>query len=252
MADESLIDPELEKEMDLAVKLVSLGRAARNSAAVKNRQPLSRMMVKAPKALSQYYDAIITEELNVKSLEYTDSAEEFVSYSFKPQMRTLGPKFGKQLNEIRELLAGIDGRAAMAQLKGEGVLKLMLSTGEAELTEEDLLIESAKREGFSAEQEGDCTVVLDITLTPELIEEGFMREIVSKVQTMRKEAGFEVTDRIRLSHMGNPVIEEIFAKLGDDIAAQVLAKEVKAGEAAGYVKEWNINGETVTLGVEKL
>ena len=252
VADESLIDPELEKEMDLAVKLVSLGRAARNSAAVKNRQPLSRMMVKAPKALSQYYDAIITEELNVKSLEYTDSAEEFVSYTFKPQMRTLGPKYGKQLNEIRELLAGIDGRSAMAQLKGEGVLKLMLSTGEAELTEEDLLIESAKREGFSAEQEGDCTVVLDITLTPELIEEGFMREIVSKVQTMRKEAGFEVTDRIRLSHQGNPVIEDIFAKLGEEIAAQVLAKEVKAGEAAGYVKEWNINGETVTLGVEKL
>ena len=251
VADESLIDPQLEADMDHAVKLVEMGRAARNAAALKNRQPLARMLVKAPFVLSEYYDAIIAEELNVKKLEFTDDAQGFISYSFKPQMRTLGPRFGKQLNEIRTLLQNIDGSAAMKELKETGFLTLPLSAGEAQLAPEDLLIDTAQKEGFAANQDGEITVVLDTKLTPELIDEGFVREIVSKVQTMRKEAGFEVTDRIQLFHEGNARIEEIFAKYGDRISREVLAKAVTGGAVDGYSKEWNINGETVTLGVKK-
>nr|MBQ6241233.1 isoleucine--tRNA ligase [Lachnospiraceae bacterium] len=251
VADESLIDPALEADMDHAVKLVEMGRAARNEAGVKNRQPLSRMLVKAPFALSQYYDDIIAEELNVKKLEFTDNVENLIDYSFKPQMRTLGPRLGKLLGEVKKQLEQIDGAAAMAQLKSTGKLTLELSAGPVDLTEDDLLIAVSQKEGFTSNQDGECTVVLDTSLTPELIEEGFVREIVSKVQTMRKEAGFEVVDRIRLSHAGNEVIEGIFARKGDAIAAEVLAEELLSGEVCGYTKEWNINGETVTLGVEK-
>ena len=251
VADESLIDPELEADMDHAVKLVEMGRAARNAAALKNRQPLSRMLVKAPFTLSEYYDEIIAEELNVKKLEFTDDAEGFISYSFKPQMRTLGPRFGKQLGEIRTLLQGIDGSAAMKELKENGSLTLQLTTGPAALAEDDLLIETAQKEGFAANQDGEITVVLDTALTPELVDEGFVREIVSKVQTMRKEAGFEVMDRIVLMHEGNARIEEIFAKYGDKISREVLASRVAAGASEGYRKEWNINGEAVTLAVKK-
>ena len=250
-ADESLIDPALEADMDHAVKLVEMGRAARNAAAIKNRQPLSRMLVKAPFTLGEYYDAIIAEELNVKELEFTDDAQGFISYSFKPQMRTLGPRFGRQLNEIRTLLQNIDGSAAMKQLKETGFLTLTLSTGEAQLSPDDLLIDTAQKEGFAAVQDGEITVVLDTKLTPELIDEGFVREIVSKVQTMRKEAGFEVMDRILLFHDGNAKIEEIFGKYGAEIRREVLANEVRNGCGDGYEKEWNINGETVTLTVKK-
>ena len=252
VADESLIDPALEADMDHAVKLVEMGRAARNAAAIKNRQPLSRMLVKAPFALSEYYDDIIAEELNVKKLEFTADAGETISYSFKPQMRTLGPRFGRQLNEIRTLLQNLDGAAAMKELKETGFLTLTLSTGEAQLAPEDLLIDTAQKEGFAATQDGEITVALDTALTPELIEEGFVREIVSKVQTMRKEAGFEVMDRIRLTHEGSEVLEKVFADRKEEIASEVLAREVSAAAPAGYVKEWNINGEKVTLGVEKL
>ncbi len=251
VADESLIDPELEADMDHAVKLVEMGRAARNAAALKNRQPLSRMLIKAPFALSEYYDAIIAEELNVKKLEFTDDAEGFISYSFKPQMRTLGPRFGKLLNEIRTKLQTIDGSAAMKELKETGFLTLPLSTGEAELAPEDLLIDTAQKEGFAANQDGEITVVLDTKLTPELVDEGFVREIVSKIQTMRKEAGFEVMDRITVYHEGNARIEEIFAQYGEKISREVLANAVTGGAMDGYTKEWNINGETVTLGVKK-
>ena len=251
VADESLIDPALEADMDHAVKLVEMGRAARNAAAIKNRQPLSRMLVKAPFTLSGYYDAIIAEELNVKGLEFTDDAQGFISYSFKPQMRTLGPRFGRQLNEIRTLLQNIDGSAAMKQLKETGFLTLTLSTGEAQLSPDDLLIDTAQKEGFAAVQDGEITVVLDTKLTPELIDEGFVREIVSKVQTMRKEAGFEVMDRILLFHDGNAKIEEIFGKFGAEIRREVLANEVRCGRSDGYEKEWNINGETVALTVKK-
>ncbi len=251
-ADESLIDPALEADMDHAVKLVEMGRAARNAAAIKNRQPLSRMLIKAPFGLSEYYDDIIAEELNVKALEFTADAGDYISYSFKPQMRTLGPRFGRQLNEIRTLLQNIDGAAAMKEIKEMGFLTLNLSNGPAQLAPEDLLIDTAQREGFAATQDGEITVALDTKLTPELIEEGFVREIVSKVQTMRKEAGFEVMDRIRLTHEGSEVLEKVFADRQEEIASEVLAKEVAAAAPAGYVKEWNINGEKVTLGVEKL
>ena len=250
-ADESLIDPALEADMDHAVKLVEMGRAARNAAAIKNRQPLSRMLVKAPFTLGEYYDAIIAEELNVKELEFTDDAQGFISYSFKPQMRTLGPRFGRQLNEIRTLLQNIDGSAAMKQLKETGFLTLTLSTGEAQLSPDDLLIDTAQKEGFAAVQDGEITVVLDTKLTPELIDEGFVREIVSKVQTMRKDAGFEVMDRILLVHDGKAKIEEIFGKYRAETRREVLANEVRNGCGDGYEKEWNINGETVTLTVKK-
>ncbi len=251
-ADESLIDPELEADMDHAVKLVTMGRAARNAANIKNRQPLSRMLIKAPFTLSEYYDEIIAEELNVRKLEFTNEAEGYISYSFKPQMRTLGPRFGRQLNEIRTLLQNVDGSAAMQELKETGYLSLKLSTGEAQLAPDDLLIDTTQKEGFAATQDGETTVALDTKLTPELIEEGFVREIVSKVQTMRKEAGFEVMDRIRLTHKGSEVLEKVFADRQEEIASEVLARRIDAAEPAGYVKEWNINGEAVTLGVEKL
>ena len=192
----------------------------------------------------------IAEELNVKKLEFTDDAQGFISYSFKPQMRTLGPRFGKQLNEIRTLLQTVDGSAAMKELKETGFLTLKLSAGEAQLAPEDLLIDTAQKEGFAANQDGEITVVLDTKLTPELIDEGFVREIVSKVQTMRKEAGFEVMDRIVLYHEGNQKIEEIFDRYGSKICREVLANAVEHG-AGGYTKEWNINGEQVTLGVKK-
>ena len=251
-ADESLIDPELEADMDHAVKLVTMGRAARNAANLKNRQPLSRMLIKAPFTLSEYYDEIIAEELNVKKLEFTNEAEGYISYSFKPQMRTLGPRFGRQLNEIRTLLQNVDGSAAMQELKETGFLTLQLSTGEAQLAPDDLLIDTVQKEGFAATQDGETTVALDTRLTPELIEEGFVREIVSKVQTMRKEAGFEVMDRIRLTHQGSEVLEKVFENRKEEIASEVLARQIEAAEPAGYVKEWNINGEAVTLGVERI
>ncbi|MBP5154695.1 MAG: isoleucine--tRNA ligase [Lachnospiraceae bacterium] len=251
-ADESLIDAELEKDMEHAMELVTMGRAARNTAGCKNRQPLSRMLVKAPFALSAYYDDIIADELNVKKLEFVDDAEEFVSYSFKPQMRTLGPRFGRQLNEIRTLLQGIDGSRAMRELTETGRLVLTLSSGEAVLAPEDLLIETAQKSGFVSERDGECTVVLDTRLTPELIDEGFVREIVSKVQTMRKEAGFEVTDRIRLSCEGSAVIARIFAGYEKELSREVLAQEVTCGKASGSTKAWNLNGEDVVLGVERL
>ena len=250
-ADESLIDPALEADMDHAIRLVEMGRAARNAAAIKNRQPLSRMLVKAPFTLSEYYDEIIAEELNVKRLEYTQDAEGFISYSFKPQMRTLGPRFGRQLNEIRTLLQNLDGAAAMRELKETGFLTLQLSGGEAKLTQEDLLIDTAQKEGFSAQQDGGITVVLDTVLTQELIEEGFVREIISKVQTMRKEAGFEVMDRILLYHEGSAKLEEIFGKYEGKIRKEVLANAIVRGAGDGYRKDWNINGEAVTLAVKK-
>ena len=181
-----------------------------------------------------------------------DDAEEFVSYSFKPQMRTLGPRFGRQLNEIRTLLQGIDGSRAMRELTETGRLVLTLSSGEAVLAPEDLLIETAQKSGFVSERDGECTVVLDTRLTPELIDEGFVREIVSKVQTMRKEAGFEVTDRIRLSCEGSAVIARIFAGYEKELSREVLAQEVTCGKASGSTKAWNLNGEDVVLGVERL
>ena len=252
-AKEAWIDPELEQNMDAVLKVVVMGRACRNAANIKNRQPMGQMFVKAPFVLDEFYSEIIKEELNVKAVKYTDNVRDFTSYSFKPQMRTLGPKYGRQLNEIRTLLAEIDGNSAMDQLKGSGELKLSLGDGtEAVLTEEDLLIDSAQTEGYVSEVSGDVTVVMDTNLTPELLQEGMIREVISKVQTMRKEAGFEVTDHICISVMENEKIAALLQEHGQEISREVLAESIVWNEKIGYSKEWNVNGENVVLGVEKL
>ena len=252
-AKEDWIDPELEQNMDAVLKVVVMGRACRNAANIKNRQPIGQMFVKAPFVLDAFYSEIIKEELNVKAVKYTDNVRDFTSYSFKPQMRTLGPKYGRQLNEIRTLLAEIDGNSAMDQLKGSGELKLRLGDGtEAVLTEEDLLIDSAQTEGYVSEVSGDVTVVMDTNLTPELLQEGMIREVISKVQTMRKEAGFEVTDHICISVMENEKIAALLQEHGQEISREVLAESIVWNEKIGYSKEWNVNGENVVLGVEKL
>ena len=208
--------------------------------------------MKAPFALDSFYTDIIREELNVKNVKFTEDVRAFTSYTFKPQMRTLGPKYGKQLNEIRTLLSEIDGNAAMDELNETGELKLTISTGKAVLGKEDLLIDSAQTEGFVSEASGEMTVVMDTALTPELLEEGFIREIISKVQTMRKEAGFEVMDHIRISAEGNAKIEDLLKNHKEEILPEVLAEDLVFNDKIGYSKEWNINGENVTLGVEKI
>ncbi len=248
---EEWINKELEMNMDELLKIVVLGRACRNSASVKNRQPIGKMYVKAQNELADYYKEIIEDELNVKELVFTDAVDQFISYSFKPQLKTVGPKFGKLVGGIRGALAELDGTKAMAELKASGELKLTVNGEEIVLAEEDLLIETAKSEGFVSESDNNITVVLDINLTPELIEEGFVREIVSKLQTMRKEAGFEVMDKIRISLKDNAVVEGIMRVHEEEIKTEVLAVSVSYGTTSGYTKEWNINSEKVTLAVEK-
>ena len=251
-ANDAWINKDLEENMEKVLEAVVLGRACRNTASLKNRQPLAGMYVKADKRLDDYFTAIIAEELNVKTVSYADDVEAFISYSFKPQLRTVGPKFGKLLGKIRSALSSIDGNAAMKELKEKGVLTLKLGQETAELTEEDLLIETAQTEGFVTEQSSHMAVVLDTRLTPELIEEGFVREIISKVQTMRKEAGFEVMDRICLYARDNERILTVMQEHLDEIASEVLAEKVVLGENGGYEKDWSINGEMVHLGVEKI
>ena len=249
--DESMVDTQLEYDMELVLSIVVMGRAARNGANRKNRQPLAEMFVKAPEELSDYYKAIIADELNIKKVTFTDDVSAFTSYSFKPQLKTLGPKYGKQLNEIRILLAEIDGSAAKKELDSTGVLKLNISIGEIELKEEDLLIEMIANARYYSLEENGITVAIDTLLTDELIEEGFVREIVSKVQTMRKEAGFNVEDHICIYADGNDKILQILQRNQDGVAGDTLADKIVCGQLQGYTKEWDINGETVTLGVEK-
>ena len=237
--------------MDEVLKVVVLGRACRNKANIKNRQPIAKMYVKAPEALPEYFAAIIRDELNVKEVAFTDDVSGFISYSFKPQMRTVGPKYGKLLGKIRQLLPALDGTAAMNELKTTGAIHLDVDGSEVVLGEEDLLIETAQTEGCVSEANGDISVVLDTNLTPELLEEGLVRELVSKIQTMRTEAGFEVMDKITVSAKGNDKIDAILKKYESEIRDEVLAVKVEYGTVSGYSKEWNINGETVTLGVEK-
>ena len=249
--DEAKIDPELERDMDEVLKVVVLGRACRNKANIKNRQPIAKMYIKAPQTLPEYFMDIIRDELNVKAVAFTDNVGEFISYSFKPQMRTVGPKYGKLLGKIRQLLPALDGAAAMNELKTTGAIRLDVDGTEVALGEEDLLIETAQTEGYVSESNQEIAVVLDTNLTPELVEEGFVRELISKIQTMRKEAGFEVMDKITVSAMGNDKIDAILKKYEDQIKDEVLAVTVVYGEVSGYSKEWNINGEQVTLGVER-
>ena len=249
--NEAHIDKKLEADMDEVLKVVVMGRAARNTANIKNRQPIGRMFVKAPNKLSEFYVEIIEDELNVKSVAFTDDVRDFTSYTFKPQLKTVGPKYGKQLGNIRKALNEIDGNRAMDTLKAEGRLTFNFDGNEVVLTEEDLLIDMAQKEGYVSEADQNVTVVLDTNLTPELIDEGFVRELVSKIQTMRKEAGFEVTDHIVVYESGNEKLAELTKKFEVQIKKDVLADEIIIGQMDGYTKEWNINGETVTLGVVK-
>ena len=250
--NETWIDKDLEADMKELLEIVVLGRACRNTANIKNRQPIGTMYVKAEKKMGEFYTDIIADELNVKEVKFADDVESFISYSFKPQLRTVGPKYGKLLGGIKQALTDIDGTAAMKELRGNGVLKLDINGNDVELTEEDLLIETAQTEGYVSESDGETSVVLDTNLTPELIEEGFVREIISKIQTMRKEAGFEVMDKIKVYAHGNDKIQEVMKAHEDEIKSEVLADEMVLGETDGYVKEWNINKETVTMGVKKL
>ena len=249
--NEAHIDKELEENMDRVLKLVVMGRACRNTANIKNRQPIGQMYVKADFELSEFFDAIVADELNVKNVTFTQEVCDFTSYSFKPQLKTVGPKYGKLLGGIKNVLSGLDGNAAMDELNANGCLRFEVNGEKVVLNREDLLIDTAQMEGYVSEDDNGITVVLDTNLSEELLEEGFVREIISKVQTMRKEADFEVMDKIVITYEGSEKAETVFAKNADEIGAETLALEVKKATPAGYVKEWKINGEAVTLGVEK-
>ena len=256
--NEAWIDKELEKNMDEVLKIVVMGRACRNSANIKNRQPIGNMYVKAPNVLPEYFVEIIEDELNVKKVNFTEDVSAYTSYTFKPQLRTVGPKYGKFLGQIQKALAELDGNKAMAELKADGVLALPTVSDDVKLSEEDLLITMTQMEGYVTEGDNTVTVVLDTNLTPELVEEGFVRELISKIQTMRKEAGFEVMDKISIYYHADEKVADIFHKYGNDIMGDVLGTEVVAeadsfdsGENGIYCKEWNINGEKVLLGVKK-
>lgn len=248
---EELIDLKLEEQMDKVLEIVVLGRAARNGSNLKNRQPLAVMYVKLEGELEDFYTEIIRDELNIKKVDFTGEVDNFVSFSFKPQLKTLGPKYGKQLGEIRNILAEIDGSAAKAELDNSGVLKLSISIGDIELTADDLLIEAKQKEGFFTVTDRGITVAIDTCLTDELIEEGFVRELVSKLQTMRKEAGFNVTDHINITIEGSQKVTGIAVSKASDIAGDTLADSIVVAKADGFVKEWDINGEKVTIGVKK-
>ena len=245
------IDKKLEADMEVVLEAVVLGRACRNTANIKNRQPIGKMFVKADAALSQFYLDIIKDELNVKEAEITEDVSALTTYSFKPQLKTLGRRFGKNINAVREILAGLDGQAAMAELKEKGILTIQVEGVDEALAEEDLLIEAAQMEGYVSDSDHGVTVVLDTNLTPELLEEGFVREVISKVQTMRKDAGFEVMDHIQLYVKDNDKVKDIVQKNEESLCSDVLADGVTYDEVSGFTKEWSINGEKVTLGVEK-
>ena len=250
--NEAHIDKKLEEDMETVLEAVVIGRACRNTANIKNRQPIGKMYVKADAELSEFYMDIIKDELNVKEAVLTQDVSELTTYSFKPQLKTLGRRFGKQINAVKEILAGLDGQKAMAELNEKGNLTITVDGNEEVLEKDDLLIEAAQMEGYISDTDRGITVVLDTNLTPELIEEGFVREVISKIQTMRKDAGFEVMDHIRVSMQDNEKIASIVQKNEEQIKSEVLANETKYDGAVGFTKEWNINGEKVTLGVEKL
>ena len=252
-ADEKYIDPDLETKMDTVLQIVVLGRSARNGANIKNRQPLGKMYVKCDVELDNMYIDVIKDELNVKAVEFTDSLENLVSYVFKPQLKTVGPKYGKLLGEIRNALSSLDGSKAKAELDSTGEIKLNLPSAEISLTAEDLLIETAQSEGTYTVSDKGITVALDTNLTEDLIEEGFTREIVSKIQTMRKEAGFEVMNHIAVNIDGDDYICNIINKKASDITGDTLADSITCNTALqnAYTKEWDINGEKVTIYIKK-
>ena len=250
--DEAHIDKQLEADMEVVLEAVVIGRACRNTANIKNRQPIGKMYIKAGKELSDFYVNIIRDELNVKEAELTDDVSKLTTYSFKPQLKTLGRRFGKKINDVRQILAELDGQAAMAELNEKGTLTIQVDGQDEALEKDDLLIEAAQMEGYVSDTDRGITVVLDTNLTPELLEEGFVREIISKVQTMRKDAGFEVMDHIRVSMQDNDKVQQVISSNEAQIKSEVLADEVAYNGAKGFTKEWSINGEKVTLGVEKL
>ena len=251
VVEEDHIDKELETHMETVLKVVVMGRACRNTANIKNRQPIGQMYVKSEDVLPEYYQSIITDELNVKKIAFVDDMRNFTSYSFKPQMRTVGPKYGKLLGKIKGELAALDGNKAMDELNAKGSLNIVIDGTEVVLTKEDLLIDTAQMPGFVSEQDKTLTVVLDTNLSDELLEEGFVRELASKIQTMRKEAGFEVTDHITVYVQNNDKIVDLMSKYEEGIKSAVMADGILANQMNGYSKEWNINGEKVTRGVEK-
>jgi isoleucyl-tRNA synthetase len=250
--EEEHVDKKLEADMDIVLKAVVMGRACRNTANIKNRQPVNTMFVKAECELTDFYKDIIADELNVKKVVFTNDVREFTSYTFKPQLRTVGPKYGKQLGAIKKYLEELDGNAAMDTLQKDGALKFTAGDVEVSLTEEDLLIEMTQKEGYVTEADNSMTVVLDTNLTPELIEEGFVLELISKIQTMRKDAGFEVTDHIRVAFADNDKIEEIAQKHEKEIAGKVLADALGVKNELSVAKEWNVNGENVKISVERV
>ncbi len=250
--DEAHIDSQLEADMEVVLEAVVIGRACRNTANIKNRQPIGKMYIKAGKELSDFYVDIIRDELNVKEAELTADVSKLTTYSFKPQLKTLGRRFGKKINDVRQILAELDGQAAMAELNEKGTLTIQVDGQDEALEKDDLLIEAAQMGGYVSDSDHGITVVLDTNLTPELLEEGFVREIISKVQTMRKDADFEVMDHIRVSMQDNDKVQKVIRDNEAQIKSEVLADEVSYDGAKGSVKEWSINGEKVTLGVEKL
>ena len=250
--DESLIDTELEKNMDSVLEIVVLGRAARNGAAIKNRQPLGNMFVKCDTKMPDYFIDIIRDELNIKNVSFSNEVDNFVSYNLKPQLKTVGPKYGKQLNEIRTKLSEIDGDAAKRTLDSVGELKLSLPSGNVTLLKDDVLIEAKQKEGYFTVSDRGITVAIDTNLTKELLDEGFTREIVSKIQTMRKEAGFNVTDHIKVAVCGDSDAVEIALKYANSISSDTLAESIIADNMFGYTKKWDINGKTLEIGVERI
>ena len=249
--DASMIDKDLEDAMDEVLNIVVMGRACRNNANIKNRQPIGQMYVKADKTLDQFYVDIIADELNVKKVDFTDDVSSYTTYQFKPQLRTVGPKYGKYLKQIQSTLAELDGNKAMEEIRTKGSICLDTISTEVVLLEEDLLITMVQMDGYVTESDNSVTVVLDTNLSEELIEEGFERELISKIQTMRKEAGFEVMDHIAITFEADEKVTSIFEKYGDNIRSEVLAVSISAGNLSGYEKDWNINGEQVKLAVEK-
>lgn len=252
--EEAMVDKKLEEDMEEVLKIVVMGRAARNTANMKNRQPIGMMFVKAPHALDEFYLDIIRDELNVKEVTFTEDVRDFTSYSFKPQLRTVGPKYGRQLGGIQKYLAALDGNKAMDELNEKGVLAFSVGDVAVELAKDDLLIEMSQKEGYVSEADNTVTVVLDTNLTEELIEEGFVYEVISKIQTMRKDAGYEVMDHIKVSVYGNEKIAAIVKKNEPAIAGKVLAEEMTAdgtgqGQEGWSWREWNVNGEKVAIGV---
>ena len=249
--EEAWIDKKLEQDMDEVLQIVVLGRACRNNANLKQRQPLAQMYVKAEQELPEFFREIVADELNVKAVEFTNDVRSFTSYTFKPQLKTLGKRFGSRLNALREVLNNLDGNAAMDSLNETGKVTVVVEGAEEELATEDLLIEAAQKEGYVSDSDHGITVVLDTNLTDALIEEGFVRELISKVQTMRKDSDFEVMDHIVVYVNGNAKLEELMKKNEAEIKSVVLADEVVTGAMDGIAKEWNLNGEDVTIGVKR-